>query len=167
MAGKFNRKFGAVFPIPSYRLDKESTVPGIDGRKMSKSYDNAIDLFAEGKTLKQRVMSIKTDSTPLGQPLNPETCNVFALYSLFATEPERHALAEQYRSGGIGYGETKKRLLEQISAFFEPARIKRKQLAADPAYVEEVLQKGARRARAEAQQTMALVREAVGMRPQI
>ena len=111
MAGKFNRKFGAVFPIPSYRLDKESTVPGIDGRKMSKSYDNAIDLFAEGKTLKQRVMSIKTDSTPLGQPLNPETCNVFALYSLFATEPERHALAEQYRSGGIGYGETKKRLL--------------------------------------------------------
>ena len=144
MAGKFNRKYGEVFPIPTYRLDKESTVPGVDGRKMSKSYDNAIEIFAEGKALKQRVMGIKTDSTPLGQPLNPDTCNVFTLYSLFATEPERLALAKHYRAGSIGYGEAKKRLLEKINAFFGPAREKRKQLAADLASVEEVLRLGAR-----------------------
>ena len=112
---------------------------------MSKSYDNAIEIFAEGKALKQRVMGIKTDSTPLGQPLNPDTCNVFTLYSLFATEPERLALAKHYRAGSIGYGEAKKRLLEKINAFFGPAREKRKQLAADLASVEEVLRLGARR----------------------
>jgi tryptophanyl-tRNA synthetase len=165
IAGKFNRKFGTVFPIPTYRLDKESSVPGTDGKKMSKSYGNTIEIFAEGNPLKRTVMGIKTDSTPLGQPLNPQGCNVFALYSLFATDAERAALAEQYRTGAIGYGGAKKLLLEKIDDSFRPAREKRKQLAADPAYVEEVMRKGAQRARAEAQQTMALVREAVGMKP--
>src|SRR6266496_3967681 len=93
MAGKFNRAFGEVFPVPNWRLDKESKVPGTDGQKMSKSYGNTIDLFAEGKPLEKTVMGIKTDSTPLGQPLNPDTCNVFALYSLFATEAEKAELA--------------------------------------------------------------------------
>ncbi|HKI33770.1 MAG TPA: tryptophan--tRNA ligase [Gemmataceae bacterium] len=165
IAGKFNRAFAEVFPIPTHRLTKESKVPGTDGQKMSKSYGNTIDIFAEGNALKKTVMGIKTDSTPLGQPLNPEGCNVFALYSLFATEDEKAALAEQYRSGAIGYGGAKKLLLEKIGAYFGPAREKRKQLAAHPEQVEEVLRKGAERARAEARRTMALVREAVGMRP--
>src|SRR5262245_36416302 len=164
MAGKFNRAFGEVFPEPGPRLTKESKVPGTDGQKMSKSYGNTIEIFAEGNALKKTVMGIKTDSTPMGQPLNPEGCNVFALYSLFATEPEKAALAEQYRAGSIGYGGAKKLLLEKINAYFGPAREKRKQLAAHPEQVEEVLRQGAQRARAEARQTMALVREAVGMK---
>jgi tryptophanyl-tRNA synthetase len=164
MAGKFNRAFGEVFPEPAARLTKESKVPGIDGQKMSKSYGNTIEIFAEGNALKKTVMGIKTDSTPMGQALDPETCNVFALYSLFATEEEKVALAAQYRSGEIGYGGAKKLLLEKINAYFGPAREKRKQLAAHPEQVEEVLRKGAERARTEARRTMALVREAVGMK---
>jgi tryptophanyl-tRNA synthetase len=164
MAGKFNRAFGEVFPEPAARLTKESKVPGTDGLKMSKSYGNAIEIFAEGNALKKTVMGIRTDSTPMGQPLNPVGCNVFALYSLFATEAEKAALAEQYRSGAIGYGGAKKLLLEKIIEHFGPAREKRKQLAAHPEQVEEVLHQGAVRARAEARKTMALVREAVGMK---
>src|SRR6516165_5918519 len=89
MAGKFNRAFGEIFPIPNYRLDKESKVLGTDGQKMSKSYGNTIDIFAEGKPLEKTVMGIKTDSTPLGQPLDPEACIVFTLYCLFATPAEK------------------------------------------------------------------------------
>src|SRR6266853_790905 len=104
IAGKFNRAFGDIFPIPNWKLDKESKVPGTDGQKMSKSYGNTIDIFAEGKPLEKTVMAIKTDSTPMGQPLDPEPCKVFALYSLFATPAEKDALAEQYRQGTIGFG---------------------------------------------------------------
>jgi tryptophanyl-tRNA synthetase len=165
MAGRFNRSFREVFPIPTYRLTKESKVVGTDGQKMSKSYGNTIDIFAEGKQLKQQVLGIKTDSTPLGSPLNPDTCNVFAIYSLFATEQERAEMAARYRAGSIGYGDAKKQLLGKIDATFAPAREKRRDLAARPDYVEDVLRRGARKARAEAQQTMVLVREAVGMTP--
>lgn len=165
MAGKFNRAYGEVFPVPTYRLDRESKVPGVDGQKMSKSYGNTIEIFAEGNALKKRVMSIVTDSTSVADPKDPERCNVFALYSLFATEEERAALAARYRAGGMGYGEAKKALLEKIDATFGPAREKRKQLARDPEYVEGVLRQGAERARAEARQTMSLVRQAVGFKP--
>jgi tryptophanyl-tRNA synthetase len=165
MAAKFNQTYGEVFPLPTYRLDKGAKVPGIDGQKMSKSYGNTIDIFAEGKALQKTVMSIVTDAAPLEAPKIPEGNNVFELYSLFATEEERNALAERYRAGGMGYGEAKKMLLAKINEHLGPARERRKQLAADPDYVEDVLRRGAQRARAEAQKTMALVREAVGMRP--
>jgi tryptophanyl-tRNA synthetase len=165
MAGKFNRAYGEVFPIPDYRLDKESKVLGTDGQKMSKSYGNAIEVFAEGNALKKTVMGIVTDSSKVEDPKDPERDNLFALYSLFATEEEKAVLAARYRSGGLGYGEAKKLLLEKINAYFGPARARRKELAQNPSYVEDVLRAGARRARAEAQQTMALVRQAVGMRP--
>jgi tryptophanyl-tRNA synthetase len=166
MAGKFNRLYGEIFPIPMPKVREETAkVPGIDGQKMSKSYGNTIEIFAEGNELKKKVMSVVTDSTPMGQPLNPDTCNVFALYSLFATPEEKQALAGQYRAGSIGYGGAKKMLLEKITAYFELARKKRKELAAQPHLAEEVLRKGAQRARAEAQQTMALVRPAVGIAP--
>jgi tryptophanyl-tRNA synthetase len=167
MAVKFNEAVGqAIFPLPNYRLDKESKVPGVDGQKMSKSYGNTIEIFAEGNPLKKTVMGIKTDSTPLGSPLNPETCNVFAMHGLFATDAEKAELAVRYRSGSIGYGDAKKLLLDKINAYFEPARKRRKELAANETYVEEVLRKGAQRARAEAQKTMELVRTAVGMKAQ-
>jgi tryptophanyl-tRNA synthetase len=164
IAEKFNRAYGEIFPVPDYRLDKESKVPGIDGQKMSKSYNNTIDLFAEGKPLRKTVMSIVTDSTPKPAPKDPDRCNVFALYSLFATEEEKAALAARYRAGGMGYSDAKEMLLEKINTSFAPARERRKQLAANPDQVEAILQRGAQRARAEARQTMSLVRKAVGMK---
>jgi tryptophanyl-tRNA synthetase len=165
MADRFNRTYAEVFPLPTYRLTKESKVPGTDGQKMSKSYGNTIEIFAEGKELQKKVMGIVTDSTPLEAPKDPERCNVFTLYSLFATEAEKQALAERYRAGGMGYGEAKKLLLAKINEHFAPARQRRKELAANLDVVEEVLRRGAQRARAEARETLGLVREAVGMRP--
>jgi tryptophanyl-tRNA synthetase len=166
LAEKFNRTWGEVFPVPTYRLDKGSKVPGTDGQKMSKSYGNTIEIFAEGKPLQKSVMGIVTDSLPVEAPKDPDKCTVFTLYSLFATDAERDALAARYRAGGMGYGEAKKMLLEKINALFGPIREKRKQLAAHPGQVEEALRQGAVRARAEARQTMQLVRAAVGMKPQ-
>ena len=164
IAGRFNRAYGDIFPIPTYRLDKESKVPGIDGQKMSKSYGNTIEIFAEGKALRKRVMSIVTDSKTVADPKDPERCTVFALYSMFASDEEKAALAARYRAGGMGYGEAKELLYEKIDHFFQKARERRKQLAEDPAYVDEVMRQGAERARTEAQQTMTQVREAVGLR---
>src|SRR6185295_11947026 len=155
-----------VFPEPLPLVPKAGTqakVPGTDGQKMSKSYGNTIDIFAEGKPLDKTIMGIKTDSTPMGQPLNPDTCTVFTLYSLFATEDEKAQLAADYRSGKIGYGGAKKLLKVKVDTFFAPFREKRKELAARPETVESILQEGARRARAEAAMTMKLVREAAGL----
>jgi tryptophanyl-tRNA synthetase len=163
IAGRFNRAYGNVFPIPNYRLDKESKVPGTDGQKMSKSYGNTIEIFAEGKPLFKTIRDLKTDSTPVAEPKDPDKSNLFALYSLFATEEEKAALAARYRAGGMGYSVAKDLLYEKIESTFAPARQRRKELAQDPAYVENILRKGALRARAEAQQTLGLVREAVGM----
>jgi tryptophanyl-tRNA synthetase len=165
MADRFNRAFGVeVFPLPEARLTPTSKVPGIDGQKMSKSYGNTIDIFAEGNALKKPVMSVVTDSSTVEDKKDPEKCNAYALYSLFASADEQAALAERYRAGGLGYGEVKKMLLEKINAHFAPARERRKELAARPDDVEDVLRTGANRARSEAQATMERVREAVGMR---
>lgn len=174
MAGYFNNSFGVdVFPMPMERLDKAATVPGIDGQKMSKSYRNTIEIFAEGNSLKKTVMSIVTDSTPVDAPKDASKCNVAALYALFASEAEQARLASLYanpmedaeqRNGRpFGYGDSKKMLLDRINAYFGPFREKRKQLEAQPDYVEDVLIQGAGRARAEARRTMELVRQAVGM----
>jgi tryptophanyl-tRNA synthetase len=165
IAGRFNRAYAEVFPIPAARLDKGSKVPGIDGQKMSKSYGNTIEIFAEGKALQKTVMSVVTDSKTVADPKDPDTCNVFALFSLFANESEKAELATKYRAGGLGYGDAKKQLLAKMDAYFAPARAKRADLLKNLDYLEEVLQAGATRARAEAQATMALVREAVGMKP--
>ena len=171
MAGYFNQSYTNVFPEPRERLAQSPVVPGTDGRKMSKSYGNIIDIFAEGKPLKQAVMGIVTDSTPLEEPKNPESCNVFALYKLFATQEEEAALATMYREpmvnaeerGGraFGFGDAKKLLLEKINATFAEARQRRKALSAE--YVEEVLRDGAEHARKVANETMAMVRQAVGI----
>src|SRR5262249_32547549 len=171
-----NNSFGVnVFPLPAERLDEAATVPGVDGKKMSKSYNNTVEIFAEGNPLKKTVMGIVSDSTPADAPKDPEKSNVFALYKLFASEAERQKMASLYanpmedaesRSGRpFGYGDAKKMLLDKINGYFGPFREKRKELAARPGYVEEVLLKGAQKARAEAQKTMEMVRQAVGMGP--
>jgi tryptophanyl-tRNA synthetase len=174
MAGYFNAAYGEVFPMPREILgDGAAVVPGTDGRKMSKSYGNAIELFAEGKALKSQVMGIKTDSTPVEEPKEPDGNTVFELFKLFATPAEVEQLADQFRlpmlnadarkGRPFGYGDAKGLLLAKLDAYFGPARERRRQLAADPAAVEAVLADGARRARAEVQKTLALVRSAVGM----
>src|SRR5262245_39303106 len=103
MAGYFNQTFADVFPLPEAKLDLAPLVPGVDGKKMSKSYGNTIEIFAEGPALKNAVMKIVTDSTPVEAPKDPEKDNVFALYSLLATPKERDELAARYRAGGMGY----------------------------------------------------------------
>ncbi len=176
MAGYFNKTYGEVFPLPAERLGVAAVVPGTDGRKMSKSYGNTIDIFAEGKALEKAVMGVVTDSTPVDQPKNPDTCNVVALYKLFATETEIEQMTKLYREpmhdaesrGGkaFGYGHAKKMLLAQIDTYFAPARERRKQLERDPGRVEEVLRAGAKRAREVARTTLRLVRQKVGMLPE-
>lgn len=163
MAGKFNRAYGEVFPLPQAMLvESGAKVPGTDGQKMSKSYGNTIDIFAEGKALKKSVMGIVTDSKLLEDVKDPTTCTVFALYQLFASEAEQAELAAMYRAGGMGYGTAKTRLLEKIDERFGPARVKRQDLLKNLDYVEQVLRDGAVRARAVATQTMQLTRTVAG-----
>jgi tryptophanyl-tRNA synthetase len=164
IAAKFNNQFGEVFTIPEPSIrDSVAVVPGVDGQKMSKSYDNTLEIFGEPGALKKRVMSIITDSTPLEEPKNPDTCNVFALYKLFVTDAEAADLAARYRVGGFGYGTAKKELLSKINEHFAPMRVKRAELEKNPDYVNEVLKKGAERARAETRKTLQAARQAVGL----
>ncbi len=165
MAQSWNHAYKTDWLVrPEPRLSSTPRVVGVDGEKMSKSYKNAIELQMEGKALKKVVMSIKTDSTPVEEPKNPDTCNVFSLYTLFATPEERDALAARYRQGGMGYGEAKLALLEKIQTYFAPYRARRAELVANPAEVDEVLRDGAAKARAVAQVTMAEARKIVGLR---
>lgn len=162
IAEKFNRAYGEIFPLPEPMVGEAAVVPGIDGQKMSKSYGNTIDIFAEGKALKKQVMAIVTDSKSVEDPKDPESCNVFGLYRLFATPTEQEDMAGRYRAGGLGYGEVKKELLEKIEIHFAAARERRAALVRDPGFVEEVLTQGAACAREVASVTMSLVRQAVG-----
>lgn len=165
LAGKLNRAYDEeLLIIPEeYIVKSVATVPGIDGRKMSKSYDNTINIFAEGKALKKRVMSIQTDSTALEDPKDPDTCNVFALIKLFADDETREEVAEKYRAGGYGYGHAKKELLGLIEGYFDEAREKRKELEKDPDYVHDVLREGGKKARERAEMVMEPIREATGL----
>lgn len=164
IAQKFNNIFGEVFVIPSERiLESVATVPGTDGQKMSKSYNNVIELFAPEKQIRKRVMSIVTDSTPVEDPKDPDKCNVFALLKLIADQQETAQWEQKYRAGGVGYGQVKKRLFELLIEYFKPYRQRRAELEKDPQYVESVLQSGAAKARKVAQKTLEQVRQATGI----
>lgn len=168
LAQKFNSTFcpedDPLFPVPEpLILDEVAVVPGTDGRKMSKSYENTIGIFDEGKVLKSRVMSIVTDSTPLEKPKDPDTCNVFALVKLFAKPDDRIRIRDAYLQGGYGYGHAKKELLGMIDSYFESARNRRRELADRPAYVLDVLSDGARKARKAAAPFMERVRDLTGI----
>lgn len=164
IAIKFNNQYGEVFTIPEPRIgDAVAVVPGIDGQKMSKSYNNHIEIFGDEKETKKKIMSIVTDSKQLEDPKDPDTCNVFALYRLFATDEQRDELADLYRNGGYGYGDAKKKLLKLMREYFAPFRKKREELSGDPEYVESILSEGAERARTEARKTLDAAREAVGI----
>ena len=164
VAGKFNQLFGETFRIPTPVIrDEVAVVPGLDGQKMSKSYGNTIDLFAPSNTVRKRMMSIVTDSKGLADPKDPETCNVFKLFRLFASAAEREALADRYRAGGMGYGDAKKALFELFEREIGPFRARREELAANLDHVESVLRGGAARARAVVSQVLKSARAAVGL----
>ena len=164
IAIKFNNQFGEVFTIPEPSIsDAVAVVPGLDGQKMSKSYGNTIEIFGDPAEARRRIMRIVTDSTPLEAPKNPDACNIFALYRLFATAEESAALAARYRAGNFGYGSAKKALADIYERTFAPMRERRAALARDPARVEAILQEGAARARAEARKTLDAARRAVGL----
>ena len=165
LAAKFNLAFDKdviVVPEP-YILDDVAVVPGIDGQKMSKSYDNTIEIFLTPKQTKKRCAQIVTDSTPLEDPKDPETCNVFALLKLFATSEELAETAADYRAGGYGYGRAKAGLCELINETFDEARQQYDKLLADPDYLQDVLREGGRKAREVAEATMQRVRDAAGI----
>ncbi len=165
IAMKFNNRVGEeVFTIPEPSIrDSVAVVPGVDGQKMSKSYDNHIELFGEEKPTRKRVMRVVTDSTPLEEPKDPDTCNVFALYKLFATEEQCGELAAKYRAGGYGYGSAKKELFAIMWEYLSAFRARRDELAQDMGYVESILQRGAERARAEARHTLTAARRGLGL----
>jgi len=163
MAGYFNQTYREVLVRPEPRLNEAAVVPGIDGKKMSKSYGNTIELFGEPKAMRKKIMSMKTDSTPVEAPKNPETCNVFALLKLMAPPAEVAEWEQRYRQGGMGYGEAKKRLAELYEEIFGAKREARAAWASRPDDVEDILRSGATRARAIAQSVMADVRDACGL----
>ena len=165
LAIRFNNHFGDILTVPDAYISTDvAVIPGLDGQKMSKSYNNTIELFGEGKPVRKKFMSIKTDSTPMGEPMNPDTCNVFALYKLMATPEEVETLRKNYlENPEFGYGHAKQALFEKYTEYFAEAREKRKELLANPQKVEDILQDGASRARKVADATMAKVRAAVGL----
>ncbi|MBQ2281750.1 MAG: tryptophan--tRNA ligase [Kiritimatiellae bacterium] len=164
LATKFNLKFGETFKIPEpYTPEEVAVVPGIDGQKMSKSYNNTIQMSATPKQIKQAIMSIVTDSTPLEEPKDPDSCIVYQLYKLLETPEKIAEMAANLRAGGYGYGHAKKELLEAFNRKFEPFRERRAELAEKPEMVKEILAAGAARARAEARKTLDAARHAVGL----
>jgi tryptophanyl-tRNA synthetase len=164
IALKFNNLYGEIFRLPQELILAEcEVVPGIDGQKMSKTYNNTIGMFEAEASIKRKVMSIVTDSKTVAEPKDPERSNLFALYRLFATPEERTAMEQKFRAGGTGYGEVKQELFHKIIDYFAPYREKRKELENNLDYVERVLAEGAQKAREAAQTTINRVKQAVGV----
>jgi tryptophanyl-tRNA synthetase len=165
LALSFNHKYGDILVIPEESIREGSAViPGTDGQKMSKSYNNTIEIFGNEKAIRKKVMRLVTDSKGLEDVKDPDSCNIVTLYKLFASESQIAEIEANYRAGNYGYGHAKQALFEIMWEYFAPFRKRREELLADPGYVDSILEKGAIKARAEAEITMAKVREAVGLR---
>ena len=164
IAQRFNNNFGETFVIPEPAIEENvATVPGIDGQKMSKSYGNTISIFLEEKELKKRVMSIQTDSTPVDEPKNPDTCNLYSIMKLFTPADRLADIHKLYVEGGAAYGYLKQELVGYIWDYFKEAREKRDRLMGDKGYLKQVLAEGAQKARDKAAPTLKLARERVGL----
>jgi tryptophanyl-tRNA synthetase len=160
IAGAFNRTFGETFVLPESKIDeKVMTIPGIDGRKMSKSYGNFINIFQEDKPLKKQIMKIVTDDTPLEDPKDPDNCNVFAIYKLLATEEQISEMRNNYTAGNYGYGHAKKALFELICEKFAEPRAKFKELMENKSLIDAELKKGSEKANEISSAVLKRVRE--------
>lgn len=164
LANSFNHLFGQAFVLPEAKLlNQAAKVPGLDGEKMSKSYNNTIELFEEPKAMRKKIMRISTDSRPMEQPKAPESDHLYQLFQLFASPEQITQMAEMYRRGGFGYGEVKKQLAEVAENYFAIARQRRLHLANRPDTVQDILADGARRAREQASQVLNRVSQACGL----
>ncbi len=164
IAQRFNHNFGDTFVLPDAVIGENiATLPGLDGRKMSKSYGNVIPLFAGEKALRKLIMKIKTNSLEPGQPKDPNDSALFDIYRAFADDAETAVARERY-AAGIGWGEMKQLLFERINAEIAPARAEYERLLAAPSEVEELLQRGAEKARAVSKPFIAEIRDRVGIR---
>jgi tryptophanyl-tRNA synthetase len=165
IAGTFNRCYGETFIIPETIIDEKlMIVPGTDGQKMSKSYNNTINIFLPEKDLRKTVMSILTDSTPIESPKDTGSCNVFNLYKLMADEKEIAAMKVNYATPGYGYGQAKQALFELIMNKFEKERVLYNELMNDTNKLDEILMEGAGKARSIAQSVLRRVRGKIGFR---
>lgn len=166
IAAAFNHNYGSdLFVLPEPRIDDEvKVILGLDGRKMSKSYDNTIPLFLDEKPLQKRINQIVTNSQAPEEPKDPDQSSVFALHRLFLDAPEEARLREAYQKGGMGWGAAKKEFFEILNAQLRGPRAEYQRLMADPGHLDAVLKKGRDRARAEATPYLAKIRQAIGIR---
>ncbi len=165
LAQRFNHQYGEVFVVPDARiLQTVAKVPGTDGEKMSKSYNNAIEIFETPKAMRKQVMRIATDSRPMEDPKDPGTDHLYQLFSLFAEDAAREEMAGTYRRGGFGYGEVKKALAEAAENYFAEARERRAELEAQPETVRQILGDGAAAARKQAGTVLRRAQEACGVK---
>lgn len=165
IADKFNNTYGETFTRPKELLVKEvEIVPGVDGRKMSKSYGNVIPLFGSDEEIKKSVMSIVTDSKGPNEPKDPEENNIYKIYKLFATNEEREMMVKGFREGGLGYGEAKNKLYEKIIEHFRPMKKLYDKYQANPKKVYNILSRGERRARRIVEKKMETVRNITGLK---
>lgn len=163
-AQKFNRVYGDAFKMPEpFILPNVETVPGTDGRKMSKSYGNIIPLFASDEEIKKAVMKIPTDSKGVDEPKNPDESIIFAIHKLLLNGDALKTVKEKYSKGGMGYKEAKEFLIKDLIAFIKPMREKREELAKDMDSVLNILKDGGKKASKKAEEKMKLVREKVGV----
>ena len=159
----FNKKFGDTFIIPEPQISSQiEIVPGTDGKKMSKSYRNTLDIFQSDKKLRKNIMSIQTDSLNLEAPKNPSNCNVFKLYELLGSKEEIQALRKSYLKGNYGYGNAKQELFELILKKFANERKTYEQLIARPELLEKMLSKGESKASKIAQSVLSRVKSKIG-----
>ena len=166
LAGKMNDTFGAdLFKLPEPIISEvTAVVPGLDGQKMSKSYGNTLPIFGEEKAIRKLInKKVVTDATPLEDPKPTEGSIILSLYKLFATPEQYQAMVDAHLAGGVGYGQFKKDLFEAYWEYFRAARERREWILAHPEYVDDVLNRGAEKAREEAQATLARIRQAVGL----
>lgn len=164
IALRFNNMYGETFVVPEPDIESDlATVPGLDGQKMSKSYGNTIEIFADEALLKQKIMSIKTDSTPVNEPKPVEGNILYDLYLLFLDKPGKEALRERFLTPGVKYGDVKKELFSLIWEYFEPYRQKRADISKNPDYVLGILRDGAQKARQVLTGYMDKVRHQVGV----
>lgn len=165
VAASFNHHFGETFVLPKAKvLPSAAKVPGTDGEKMSKSYNNTLELFEESKALRKKIMRIVTDSRPMEEPKDPAGDHLYQIYSLFASDAERDEMAALYRRGGFGYGQVKQALADVAERFLAGPRQRRAELSAKPDEVKAILADGAERARRKASQVLLRAQRACGVK---
>lgn len=163
IAIKFNNNYGVIFTVPEPEITMPIAVPGIDGEKMSKSIGNYISIFADEKTLKSQIMRIKTDSTPVDRPKDPDNCILYKIYSFFLDDSGKKDLKNRYLNGPLRYSDVKKELFGCLMDYFGPFKKKREEIKNDLGYINSVMKTGSEKARKVAAHTISNIRNTIGV----